>query len=89
MGDKRSHRGGHWKRLLSNPDDLYIHYADASIQNKSTKKLKKILLSKFKAEASIHIDKNSYAAICTIPFANIDGPGCRKKHGLTNQALPN
>ena len=89
MGDKRPHRGGHWKRLLSNLDDLYIHYADASIQNKSTEELKKILLSKFKAETSTYVDKKSYVASYTVPFANIDGPGCRKKHGLTNQALPN
>ena len=88
MGDRKPHSGGHWKRLLSNLDDLYIYYADASNQNESADELKDILLSKFKAKASMHIDKYSLVASCTVPFANIDGPGCRKKHGLRNQALP-
>lgn len=83
MGDRSSHRGGHWIRLLSNLDDLYIHYAYTSNQSNTAKKL----LEEIKTKVYKDIDKNSRVASCAIPFANIDGPGCRKKHGLSNQAL--
>ena len=87
MGDRNPHWGGHWKRLLSNLDELYIHYAYTSNQSKTANELKKILLEEFKKEAYLHIDHDSRVANCAVPFANIDGPGCRKKHGLSNQVL--
>ena len=89
MGDRDHHLGGHWKRLLSNLDNLNIYYADASNKNESVKKVKNILLSEFKTKASMHIDKNSCVASCVLPFANIDGPDCRKRHGIRNQVLLN
>lgn len=88
MGDSMYHRGGHWKRLLSNLDNLNIYYADASSKKETAKRVKNILLSKFKTEVSMYIDKDSCDTSCTVPFANIDGPGCRKKHGLSSQVLP-
>ena len=87
MGDRNHHMGGHWKRLLSNLDNLYIHYADASKQNKysSTEELKNELLLKFKEKASEYIENSSRVAGCEFPFANRQGPGCRKKHRLSGQ----
>lgn len=90
MGDRNHHLGGHWIRLLSNLDDLYIHYVDASIINESTEDLKNFLLSEFEAKNSVYINENRrvrHVASCALPFANLRGAGCWKDHGISNQVI--
>ncbi len=87
IGYSSPHSGGHWIQLLSNLDNLYIHYADASNHNEITTNIKYRVLAKFMENASAHIDRNSRIANCALPFANISTKGCKKSHGFRNHVI--
>jgi hypothetical protein len=80
LGARRPHAGGWPLKLLSNLDDLYVHYASTEDAARAEFTMLKIFVDAVSAEtrATLHDPDHPF------PFANLEWPpGTRKRHGIT------
>lgn len=80
LGERKPHAGGHWLKVLSNIDDLYVYYSECSTPPKL---LEDKMLECFINNVSDSSKNILYDKIRTFPFANLEYPkGKKKLHGL-------
>lgn len=72
LGDKRPHSGGQWIKTLRKINELYVYYAGVHSKDDAVR-LETEMLKFFISEVG------------ELPFANLEGPNGRKRHGLKNQ----
>lgn len=73
LGAKGPHSGGQWLKTLGNMEDLFVYYAPTTERPKDVEDK---LLNYFYSQAG------------ELPFANLERPQGRKKHGLQGQRDP-
>lgn len=72
LGARAPHSGGQWLKTLADIDSLTVYYA--SVRNPKNKE--KALFAYFVEQAG------------NLPFANLEGPNGKKRHGLKGQRDP-
>lgn len=79
FGERRPHAGGHWIKLLSNLQNLYVYY----IECPNSEQFEKDMMNLFGASVSETSKQQLAGTGVILPFANLeDGNKIRKKHGL-------
>lgn len=79
IGARRPHSGGYFLKLLSNLDDLFVHYARCTDPRQAEHKV----LGAFCAAMSPASQSRLHDPAHPFPFANLEWPhGIRKAHGL-------
>lgn len=80
-GKRKPHAGGHWIKMLSNLNDLFIHY----LPFENYDELELLLLDQFGKQISSKSYKQLLGTDVITPFANLEKKkGERKKHDLGN-----
>ena len=69
IGAKRPHSGGQWIKTLANLEQMHVYYAPSS----QPKADEYAMLAYFFSKAG------------ELPFANLEGPNGRKRHGMQKQ----
>lgn len=79
IGKRSPHRGGYFVKLLSNLDELWVHYAECPNFNTAESHM----LQRFCAHVSHDSRRALHDPAHPFPFANLEWPrGTRKVHGL-------
>ena len=85
IGDRRPHRGGYFLKLLSNLDQLWVHYA----RHPNPEFAEDGMLRRFCAHVSHDSRRSLQDPAHPFPFANLEWPrGTRKTHGLRGTCEP-
>lgn len=85
LGERKPHAGGHWLKVLSNIQDLYVYYSES---NTSPKLLEDKMLEFFVNNVSQSSKNNLFDKVRTFPFANLEYPkGNKKSHGIGKSKL--
>lgn len=80
LGERKPHAGGHWLKILSNINDLYVYYSECV---SPPKLLEDKMLELFVNNVSDSSKNILYDKIRTFPFANLEYPkGNKKFHGI-------
>jgi len=81
IGARAPHSGGYFLKLLSNIDELWVHYAECNDPHSCEFKM----LSQFIKNVSSETKQLLLDPVHPFPFANLEWPvGSRKRHGLKN-----
>ena len=79
IGARRPHSGGYFLKLLSNLQELWVHYARTT----DPKNAENLMLRRFTEAVSEESKKVLFDPDHPFPFANLEWPpGVRKAHGL-------
>jgi hypothetical protein len=85
IGARRPHAGGHWLKLLSNLDRLWVHYAEYD----DPKHAEDEMLRQFCGNVSDGCKSTLLDSAHPFPFANLEWPlGVRKTHGIRGSREP-
>jgi hypothetical protein len=85
IGSRSPHAGGYFLKLLSNLDQLWVHYAECS----DFKAAESQMLRHFCAHVSSRSREALHDPAHPFPFANLEWPsGTRKEHGLRGACGP-
>jgi len=85
IGDRRPHAGGYFLKLLSNLDQLWVHYA----RHPDPELAEDRMLRRFCEHVSHDSRRSLQDPAHPFPFANLEWPrGTRKTHGLQGACEP-
>ena len=81
LGASGPHRGGHWLKVLSNIDQLFVYYAECSNAKECETRMLKLFVKNVSLATlqMLHNPQHPY------PFANLEITE-RKAHGISNAA---
>lgn len=85
LGARRPHAGGWFLKVLSNLDELTVHYAAAVDPAAAERELLQAFIDGVNGAGCYELQDPT----CPYPFANLVGPtGVRKAHGITGARAP-
>ena len=85
LGDRSPHAGGHWIKTLDVLGRTTIHYAE--VLDAAPEAVEAKMMGLFAASVSPESLALHPQPALMIPFANLEGPGGRRAHGLTGTKL--
>jgi hypothetical protein len=87
LGERQPHNGGHWVKVLSNLNDLFLHYAGCDNETQA-KALEERALAEFVQQVSRTTRERLMNPRIPIPFANREYPqGTRKQARIGRDVL--
>lgn len=86
LGDRKPHAGGHWIQTLDVLNNLTVHYGE--VPDGDPEDIEALMMQVFMASASKHVLGSHPQPSLVLPFANLEGPGGRRSHGLSGTKLP-
>lgn len=85
IGERKPHAGGHWLKVLSNIQELFVYYSESTI---SPKLLEDKMLELFVKNVSPSTRNTLFDKDRLFPFANLEYPkGNKKRHGIGKSKL--
>jgi hypothetical protein len=85
LGARRPHAGGWFLKVLSNLDELTVHYATTADPAAAERELLQTFVDSIDGAEGDKL----HDPVCPYPFANLVGPdGVRKAHGITGAREP-
>jgi hypothetical protein len=85
VGEPRPHAGGHWLKTLADLGVLTVHYAE--VQGSDPEDVEYDMMRAFMAGVSEGTRDRHPQPGLLLPFANLEGPGGRRHHGLSGTKL--
>lgn len=85
LGDRSPHAGGHWIKTLDVLERTTIHYAD--VLDAAPDAVEAQMMGVFRDSVSPESMARHPQPALMIPFANLEGPGGRRAHGLAGTKL--
>lgn len=85
LGDRKPHAGGHWIQTLFALDGLTVHYAE--VLDRDPEAAEHDMMRTFYEGVSPASRGRHPQPGLALPFANLEGPGGRRAHGLRGTKL--
>jgi hypothetical protein len=83
LGNRTPHAGGWVLKTLSILTSLWVHWAESPRPELAEQQA----LAAFVDGASVFARERAFDPACPYPFANLEGPGGRKRHGIGGAVL--
>jgi hypothetical protein len=86
LGNRSPHAGGHWIKTLDVLNNLTVHYAEVK-DGSDPEAIEYEMMRFFQDSVSLETRSRHPQPSLLLPFANLEGPGGRRSHGIRGAKL--